>query len=61
MVEHLPQPEGRRAALAARARRSSRSVFARLETTMTAPAPDFELDALDPTLYVRGVAHDVFD
>jgi cytochrome P450 family 142 subfamily A polypeptide 1 len=28
---------------------------------MTAPAPDFELDALDPTLFVRGVAHDVFD
>jgi cytochrome P450 family 142 subfamily A polypeptide 1 len=27
---------------------------------MTAPAPQFELDALDPTLYVRGVAHDVF-
>lgn len=26
----------------------------------TAPAPPFELDALDPTLYVRGVAHDVF-
>jgi cytochrome P450 len=28
---------------------------------MTAPAFDFELDALDPTLYVRGVAHDVFE
>ncbi|GIU88648.1 MAG: cytochrome P450 [Acidimicrobiia bacterium] len=28
---------------------------------MTAPAPDFEIDALDPTLFVRGVAHDVFD
>lgn len=28
---------------------------------MTASAPDFEVDALDPTLYVRGVAHDVFD
>lgn len=27
---------------------------------MTAPAPPFELDVLDPTLYVRGVAHDVF-
>ena len=27
---------------------------------MTAPAPPFELDALDPTLFVRGVAHDVF-
>ena len=27
---------------------------------MTAPAPPFELDALDPTLYVRGVAHDVY-
>ncbi len=27
---------------------------------MTAPAPDFEIDALDPTLFVRGVAHDVF-
>lgn len=26
----------------------------------TTPAPPFELDALDPTLYVRGVAHDVF-
>jgi cytochrome P450 family 142 subfamily A polypeptide 1 len=28
---------------------------------MTAPAFDSELDALDPTLYVRGVAHDVFE
>jgi cytochrome P450 len=28
---------------------------------MTTPASDFELDVLDPTLYVRGVAHDVFD
>jgi cytochrome P450 family 142 subfamily A polypeptide 1 len=28
---------------------------------MTAAAFDFEPDALDPTLYVRGVAHDVFD
>jgi len=28
---------------------------------MTAPAFDFEPDALDPTLYVRGVAHDVFE
>src|SRR4051812_40194737 len=27
---------------------------------MTAPAEPFEIDALDPTLYVRGVAHDVF-
>jgi cytochrome P450 family 142 subfamily A polypeptide 1 len=27
---------------------------------MTAAAFDFEPDALDPTLYVRGVAHDVF-
>jgi len=27
---------------------------------MTAPSPPFELDAIDPTLYVRGVAHDVF-
>lgn len=27
---------------------------------MTAPAAKFEPDALDPTLYVRGVAHDVF-
>ncbi len=27
---------------------------------MTAPAAPFEIDALDPTLYVRGVAHDVF-
>lgn len=27
---------------------------------MTAPAAPFELDALDPTLYVRGVAHDTF-
>ncbi|MDQ1476928.1 MAG: cholest-4-en-3-one 26-monooxygenase [Actinomycetota bacterium] len=27
---------------------------------MTAPAAPFEADALDPTLYVRGVAHDVF-
>ncbi len=27
---------------------------------MTAPAAPFEPDALDPTLYVRGVAHDVF-
>ena len=27
---------------------------------MSAPAPPFEIDALDPTLYVRGVAHDVF-
>jgi len=24
-------------------------------------SPPFELDALDPTLYVRGIAHDVFD
>jgi hypothetical protein len=31
MVEHLPQPEGRRAALAARARELA-SVFARLDT-----------------------------
>ena len=28
---------------------------------MTAPAFDFELDVLDPTLYVRGVAHEIFD
>ena len=28
---------------------------------MTAPAFDFEPDALDPTLYVRGVAHETFD
>ncbi len=27
---------------------------------MTAPAAPFEPDALDPTLYVRGVAHDTF-
>jgi cytochrome P450 family 142 subfamily A polypeptide 1 len=27
---------------------------------MTAPAPEFEIDACDPTLFVRGVAHDVF-
>jgi cytochrome P450 family 142 subfamily A polypeptide 1 len=27
---------------------------------MTAPAAPFEIDALDPTLYVRGVAHDVY-
>ena len=27
---------------------------------MTASAPLSEIDALDPTLYVRGVAHDVF-
>jgi cytochrome P450 family 142 subfamily A polypeptide 1 len=27
---------------------------------MTAPAPPFRTDALDPTLYVRGVAHDLF-
>jgi cholest-4-en-3-one 26-monooxygenase len=27
---------------------------------MTAPATPFEIDALDPTLYVRGVAHDLF-
>ncbi len=27
---------------------------------MTAAATPFEIDALDPTLYVRGVAHDVF-
>jgi cytochrome P450 family 142 subfamily A polypeptide 1 len=27
---------------------------------MTAPAAPYETDALDPTLYVRGVAHDVF-
>ncbi len=27
---------------------------------MTAPAAPYEPDALDPTLYVRGVAHDVF-
>ena len=27
---------------------------------MTAQATPFEVDALDPTLYVRGVAHDVF-
>jgi cytochrome P450 family 142 subfamily A polypeptide 1 len=27
---------------------------------MTLNAPPFEIDALDPTLYVRGVAHDVF-
>ena len=27
---------------------------------MTAPPAPFEPDALDPTLYVRGVAHDVF-
>ena len=26
----------------------------------TAPAPPFEIDALDPMLYVRGVAHDVY-
>jgi cytochrome P450 len=26
----------------------------------TTPAPPFEIDALDPTLYMRGVAHDVF-
>jgi cytochrome P450 family 142 subfamily A polypeptide 1 len=28
---------------------------------MTAPAFDFNPDALDPTLYVRGVAHDFFE
>ena len=28
---------------------------------MTAPAFDFTADALDPTLYVRGVAHDTFE
>ena len=28
---------------------------------MTAPAFDFEPDVLDPTLYVRGVAHETFD
>jgi cholest-4-en-3-one 26-monooxygenase len=27
---------------------------------MTAPAPEFEIDACDPTLFVRGVAHDVY-
>jgi cytochrome P450 family 142 subfamily A polypeptide 1 len=27
---------------------------------MALPAEPFEIDALDPTLYVRGVAHDVF-
>ena len=27
---------------------------------MTAAAAPFEVDALDPTLYVRGIAHDVF-
>jgi cytochrome P450 family 142 subfamily A polypeptide 1 len=27
---------------------------------MSAPAPQFEIDALDPTLYVRGVAHEMF-
>ena len=27
---------------------------------MTAPAAPYQPDALDPTLYVRGVAHDVF-
>src|SRR5262245_25101122 len=27
---------------------------------MTAPAPPFEIDACDPTLFVRGVAHDVY-
>src|SRR5436853_203007 len=27
---------------------------------MTAPAAPYESDALDPTLYVRGVAHDLF-
>jgi cytochrome P450 family 142 subfamily A polypeptide 1 len=27
---------------------------------MTAPASEFELDALDPNLYVRGIAHDVY-
>jgi cytochrome P450 family 142 subfamily A polypeptide 1 len=27
---------------------------------MTAPATPFQTDALDPTLYVRGVAHDLF-
>ncbi len=27
---------------------------------MTAPASPFDIDALDPTLFVRGVAHDVF-
>src|SRR4051812_5930601 len=26
----------------------------------TTPSPPFEIDALDPTLYVRGVAHDVY-
>ena len=28
--------------------------------TTSVPAPPFEIDVLDPTLYVRGVAHDVF-
>ena len=28
--------------------------------TTSLPAPPFELDVLDPTLYIRGVAHDVF-
>jgi cytochrome P450 family 142 subfamily A polypeptide 1 len=27
---------------------------------MTAPAPEFEIDACDPSLFVRGVAHDVY-
>jgi cytochrome P450 family 142 subfamily A polypeptide 1 len=27
---------------------------------VSAPAPPFEIDACDPTLFVRGVAHDVF-
>jgi cytochrome P450 family 142 subfamily A polypeptide 1 len=27
---------------------------------MSTPAPPFEIDALDPTLFVRGIAHDVF-
>lgn len=28
--------------------------------TTSVPAPPFEIDVLDPTLYVRGVAHDVY-
>ena len=45
---------GPRARARVRARRTNRG------GPMTAPSPPFELDAIDPTLYVRGVAHDVF-
>ena len=46
---------------ARRARQGARFRVRSIGDEMTAPAPDFELDALDPTLFVRGVAHDVFD